>query len=197
MFTTDFITRFRSEIGRSFEEAFMAGVRDGGATPEDLTADDRAELVKAIRADQEHVTRLASFITNNNQAVGGKLNVVRSRVDRWVTRYSNLHDIGFLIAKRDANLLWRYDPRKEHCADCLRLNGRVYKARTWLKFGIAPRSKDLACFGLWCGCNFEDTDEKITPGRPPKLIGPRKAFEESDSCQGDKGIVFEDKSMVQ
>lgn len=188
----DFTTRSRQEVSRSLEEAFFAGVESGGLSKADLTASERGKLVSLIKQEQIFITNLSAFIADNTKSKGGRLNVVRSHVDRWISRYANVKDIGFLIASRGKKKRWRVDPRKESCFDCLHLDGRIYTATVWLKNKIAPKSRLLACFGLWCGCTFEDTDEPVNRGRPPKLIGPKKAFSESDVNRDEEGRFAEE-----
>lgn len=168
----NFTNRAKQEVSRSLEEAFFAGVEKGGLAKGDLTSSERGELVTLIKQEQGFISTLTKFISENSKAKRGRLNVIRSHVDRWIARYANVEATGFLIASRGKNLLWKYDPRKEHCRDCSKLNGRIYKARIWLKNNIAPQSKLLACFGLWCGCSFVETDKPVNRGKPPKLVGP-------------------------
>ncbi len=169
----DFTVRTESEIDRSLTEAFFAGVKDGGLEREDLTAKELKELDKVIEQEQFHVSDLAGFIEANSKQNGGRLNVIRSRVDRWISRYDNVKNAGFLIASRNKSMMWLFDSRKEHCGDCAKLHKRIYKASIWLKNNIRPQSNLLACFGLWCGCRFVETDQAVNRGRPPKLVGPK------------------------
>ncbi len=169
---TDFISRFFNRMEISLGEAFNTGLDKGGITEDDLTAEEKSIFTQEVANERSFIPQLANYIVSNSRKTGGKLGAIRSRVDRWAATYSNIEEVGFLIAKGTTKLRWKYDPRKEHCTDCRRLNGRVQRAVVWLKNKVLPKSKKLACFGIWCGCIFEDTDEPLTRGRMPKLVGP-------------------------
>jgi phage portal protein BeeE len=192
---SDFEDRFRVRMTRSLEEAFISGVEQGGLTRQDLDPEDFDELIKAVGREQTHIGALADYIDQNSKANKGKLNVVRARVDRWAATYSAIKEMGYLISKSATNIMWVYNKLKENCVDCARLNGKVFKGRTWKRYGITPQSKELACFGLWCGCRFEDTDKPVTRGRPPKLVGSKSTLDwlNADFVEGDNGIQFEPK----
>lgn len=156
-------------IEREFQTAFYQGIERGGLDPEDLTEDDVTELATLIETERGHVPGLVAWIEENNRARGGRLTAVRRRVDQWVSQFANVVEVGYLVAKRDGKIKWKRDPRKESCQSCLALDGQVRRASFWRALGIAPRDKKLACFGIWCGCEFEDTDDPISKGRLPAL----------------------------
>lgn len=169
-----FTTGVQDAISREYEQAFYTGVKRGGLTKEDLTTDEYGQLVTLIQDERDYVPGLASWILNAKRE-GETLATVRGRLDQWVSRYASVENVGYIIASRDKKLKWVYDPRKEHCTDCQRLHGRIYRARIWRKVNIYPRSAQLACFGVWCGCEYTETDEPVTRGRPPNLVGSKQA----------------------
>lgn len=61
-----------------------------------------------------------------------------------------------------------------NCADCSRVEGRVYRNSVWAKYGWQPGSSDLACQGFRCRCTLDPTDEPVTSGRPPSMRGPKR-----------------------
>ncbi|NIN36650.1 MAG: phage portal protein [Gammaproteobacteria bacterium] len=156
----------RTQLTLAFEE----GVKRGGKTMDELTGDERAKLNAVIKEELSHVRTIGKAIRDNNKASGGKLAPIRARVDLWVSRWSGIADYGFAIAGKDKKMKWVWDARKEHCHDCARFNGRVYRGSTWAnRIGIYPRSSKLACFGGFCGCNLIATDDPITRGRKPRI----------------------------
>jgi hypothetical protein len=195
----EFEDRFRPRMTRSLEEAFIDGLEQGGLSREDLEPEDFDDLIETTGREETFIAPLATYISDNSRAKGGRLNVIRSRVDRWAATYSSTKELGFMVAKSTANLLWKYDPRKEHCRDCARLNGKVYKGRTWKKYDIRPQSKELACFGLWCGCQFEETDKPVNRGRPPALTGRKSTIDwlniktEFDEPKDNNGETIDQK----
>lgn len=166
-----FSTRLDETIDREFRSAFVEGVQRGGLAVADLTDEERDELDALIESEKSFVDQLSFFIFDNRKGEG-KLNAVRSRVDLWVARYFQVNETGFLIASGTKKLMWKWNPRKEHCLDCANLNGRVYTANTWRnKIMITPRSFDLICKGFRCGCGYEETNKPITRGRHPRIRG--------------------------
>lgn len=168
-----FISDMTSAIQRAFTAAYEAGLKSEGTTFNELEDDDKDALQDRVNGELLHIRGLADYIEVESKSNGGSLAAVRDRVDNWVRRYDSVRDLGVLVGAGNKKKMWRYDPMKEHCADCLKMNGRVYTAKIWRKYGILPRSAQLECFGIYCGCGFEDTDEPVTKGRPPALRGPR------------------------
>ena len=56
----------------------------------------------------------------------------------------------------EATGTWRFTPGKDHCTDCLFLNGVTLTWSEWQWLGIHPQSYDLECGGLRCGCQRSD-----------------------------------------
>lgn len=168
----NFSSRLNVRIGREFENAFIEGVERAGLTFDDLTPDDVARLPRLISNEQSRTLALGEWIQENARGVG-RLGDVRQRVDNWVARYNSIAELAFVEVQKDKPLTWRYDVRKEHCTDCENLNGKTYRGSQWLKMDIHPQSSKLECFGIWCGCRFEDASEPISRGRPPRIRGPR------------------------
>jgi hypothetical protein len=167
-----FIGDMTTAIQRSFTDAFTRGLKAEGLSFDETTPEERDILQERVNGELIHLGPLADDIIAASKSEGGNLKDVRDRIDRWVSRYDSVYDVGVLVGARDKKKKWNTDPAKESCRDCLRLNGKVYRASTWLKAGIVPRSADLACFGTHCGCGFEDTDDPVTQGKPPALRGP-------------------------
>lgn len=147
--------------------AFEQGVKRAGKTMDELSSGDRQKMTTAIDEEKSHVSEVIRAIQKNSNREGGALAPLRARIDLWVSRWSGISDYAFSIAGADKKLKWVYDPRKEHCPDCLRLNGRVYLGSVWALIGIHPKSAKLKCFGGHCGCGFIETDEHLTRGRRP------------------------------
>lgn len=168
-----FIDGVQSAVETEYSSAFRQGLAREGITWEDLSDSEREILDAKIVEEQQYIAGLAQYIDENSRANKGKLASVLSRVELWASRYDGIFDLGVLVGAKDKKKMWKYDESKEHCVDCLRLNGLVYRASTWLRYGIIPRSALLACFGIFCGCSFVDTDEPVRKGRPPTLVGRR------------------------
>lgn len=167
----DFVDGFYTAIRREYRKAFEAGVEDGGDSYDNLTDAQKQRLEVLINGELAHVPGFKDAIVAADQAKGGNLDSLAARIPGWVSRLQGIRAVGKLVALGQKRQKWVYDPAKEHCTDCANLNGRVYKAVTWERWNIYPQSSRLECFGKNCGCHFEDTDEPITRGRPPRLHG--------------------------
>lgn len=165
-----FQTGMERTIDREFRNAFVEGVQRGGIAVADLEEDERAELDSLIEREKQFIDQLSFYIYDKRKGVG-KLNSVRRRVDRWVARYMEVREKGYLIAKGAEPLMWKVDVRKEHCRSCAALNGQIRRASYWRKSEISPQSSRLECFGVWCGCSYVDPPEgsRISRGRLPRV----------------------------
>jgi phage portal protein BeeE len=165
-----FQTGMERAIDREFRSAFVEGVQRGGIAVADLTDDERNRLDELVSGEKQHIDDLSHYIYRNRKDKG-KFNTIRTRVDGWVARYLQVKEVGFLIAKGAEPLLWKFDPRKEHCRSCGALNGQVRRAKFWLESGISPKSPRLECFGIHCGCQYEIPPEgtRISRGRLPRV----------------------------
>lgn len=168
----EFVDNFEVAIRRAYRAEWLVGAAREGIAADDLSEAELNRLADMANDELTYVLPFGRDIVENSREAGGKLAPLLGRVDNWVSRLERVASTAELMAAGDKKKKWVYDPTKEHCPDCERLNGRVYRASTWDRYGIAPRSPELACFGTHCGCDFVDTDDPVTPGRPPKLIGP-------------------------
>ena len=76
------------------------------------------------------------------------------RIALWVNKALEMYSWGQLFRVDNPFYQWIYNPLKEHCDDCERLNGQVHTAREWYASGFWPRSISLDCEGWLCGCSF-------------------------------------------
>jgi hypothetical protein len=129
------------------------------------------EIQDYLQEQAQYLPGFSDFIQANNKASGAKLNALDVRVDMWANRYQEVTSMAKLYHIENQPLEWVMNPRKEHCADCAALNGRVYSKKTWDKYNLRPQMHELECKGFQCGCKFSKTKKPITKGAPPKLAG--------------------------
>lgn len=164
-----FFDNMTRAIERNFRLAWEEGLRDCGINPNETTAEEDARLRLEINTEIGYLYGFANDVYNANRASGGLLRDLNRRLGMWVNKYGMIRNLARTYACEDRKKKWVMNPRKEHCESCLRLDGRVYRASTWQRYNIYPRMPRLRCGGFWCGCDFEDTDEPCTPGRPPEI----------------------------
>jgi len=165
----EFVDTMGLSIRRAYTNAWNAGAATCGILPEELTTNERIRLQDEINSEISHILPFGNDIVKNSKANNGKLGPLLKRADMWAGRFHAIQSIATVVVCPDGKSMWIYDPTKEHCTDCAKLHGRVYRNSVWDRYGIHPRSRLLACEGYKCGCKRIPTTEPVTPGRPPGI----------------------------
>ena len=155
-------------IRRGLRFAWQDGSEECGIRPSDWTPEERQALQRAIARELGYVDGFLTAIEKGSKANGGKLGPLMGRAESWITRYLDIRHQAMVTACANRSMVWRLGSTKDHCRDCLRYEGRVYRAKTWRKWGAMPQSRSLECRGYRCQCTLALTDEPCTPGHPPK-----------------------------
>lgn len=163
-----FIQSMNATITWGFRMAFQDGARQVGILPGDLTETEKGQLEMVITNEQAYISGFGQAILDHKRK-GGKIGNMFKRADMWANRYSGIRSWAMSLVGADKKLVWIVDITKEHCRTCLRLQGRVYRASIWQKYGVYPRHRALECKGYRCGCSFRPTTDPVTPGRPPSI----------------------------
>lgn len=153
-------------IDSQFPLAWQEGARSVGILPGEMTPEELQRLNEEMFSEYRFIDRFARAIIAGNKESGGNLSPLFARAERWVQGYNRLMNIAITYSRSDPKLKWRMGATREHCVDCLNYNGRVYRASTWRRYNIVPRSWSLSCHGVHCLCTLEVTSERCTPGRP-------------------------------
>jgi len=161
------VTTIQTGIPRAWEE----GAAECGISPDELTLEEKMQQQAAIYGELAYVDGFAIAIEAGSKANGGKLGPLMGRADLWVNRYRDVVNRAKLMACADQKLVWILGPTKDHCNDCLNMNGRVYRGSIWDKYDVRPQSPRLECGGYRCLCNLVPTEARANPGRPPGLRG--------------------------
>lgn len=160
-----------SAIRRGFEQAFTEGAAEYGIKAGERTEAESKRLNELIGENYQYVARFVQWIYEHSKANGFRFATIESRLSEWVNRYEYVKTVGREMANADRKEIWQYGIA-EHCCDCLRLHGRVYRNSQWARYGLEPHSPNLACGGYHCKCTRKPTDLPITKGKPPALRGP-------------------------
>jgi hypothetical protein len=167
-----------SAIDIGLRQAWDQGARTVGIAPDEKTFDDFLNLEEAIIKERSFISSLQAYIEANRRElqprgeVRASLARVYSRVELWVKRWLDVFNQGALSGTIDPKLLWTYDPRKENCTTCAKLNGKVKRKSVWQTAGVRPQNapnRMLDCEGWECGCTLTPTDLPASKGRLPKL----------------------------
>jgi len=158
-------------IDEGLTTAWNEGAKTCGIKPDEKSEEEQAALDDAIAREQGFVFKFSGDIEAGSKANKGKLAPLMFRVDIWANRYLDVQNQAKLMACENQKYRWDLGDT-EHCPSCLKLAGRVARAKTWLDKGIQPQSPPngyLKCGGWRCGCSFTPTDEPVTKGRWPSL----------------------------
>lgn len=166
-----FLDQMSLAIERGFTQAWYEGAKIYGVSPSELTEEEHVRLLEEVNKEVVFIGNLGQAIIANSKAMGGKLAPLFARAELWVAGYNRVRTMGEMYAARDQKLRFNLGMSKEHCVDCTKYNGKVYRASIWRKYDIQPRSYRLACRGYHCQCFFSPTNEPVTPGYPSRPSG--------------------------
>lgn len=167
-----FFDLMQGAIRVGLTQNWHAGAKECGIQPNEMTPEERMALEAAIISEFNHVAGFADAIEAGSKANGGKFGALLPRAELWGTRAVDVQNQARLMACRDKKLKWVFDPAKEHCDSCAKLNGKVKRASYWRARGLQPQNPPnpaLGCGGWKCGCVFEVTDEPLSRGPLPNV----------------------------
>lgn len=169
----EFADNMFSVMRKNFTLAWRDGARIMGV--KEVGDEEMLRVQDFTQAQAQYLPNLIAFIQANSKASGGKFGSLDTRIAMWANRWREMWNEARLFYTGNKKLKWVMNAAKENCPDCINLNGKVYPKRTWDKYGIRPQMEELNCGGYNCGCKWVDTDDPITPGPPPALIGKSHA----------------------
>jgi len=177
--------KVQASISRMIPEAWYQGFEAAGIRRNEVSAEELAAMrafVTEQRIYAEDLTpqmqeiaqrygriHMTDVRTKEETETGRRL--VMNHVPLWRNVWDTARNKAIVMARTDPKLMWSMGGTVEHCFDCLRYHGRVYRASTWKRYEIEPQSRALSCHGYRCLCRFLTTDEPMTPGRPPAMTG--------------------------
>ena len=166
----DFLDQMTDAIDRYYEFAWQEGAAEVDVSPEERTDQEQIALYRQMSEALPHVNAFALAIIDKSKENGGALGPLMGRAELWVKRYNEVRNLAMRMARSDAKLEWVIGPTEQHCPDCSKYNGRVYRASVW--GDIRPQHRGLACHGYQCQCEFmPNPGYPATPGRPPRMTG--------------------------
>jgi len=160
-------------VTRHLRIAFYEGAKAEGIAPNELDEEELLWISNRIVTEVVRVPAFARAVYDGRKDGENpvKLGALFDRAELWVLQWQRIYAKGQELAGGNYKAIWRYGATKYHCADCSRVVGRVYRIKTWDKYGWIPGSRALACGGWRCDCRRVKTDQPVTPGRPPSIMG--------------------------
>lgn len=172
----DSVAAMDGSIARHYTQAYREGFASEGILADEISVEEKATLQGLINNEKQYVIKFFEWITENKETI--TYQQIFDRLKMWENRYDMVKAKAILLASGNKKKKWVLGATEKHCDDCSNLAGRIYRANIWEKYNIMPKSPQLACFGGYCDCRLEDTDEPATRGRPPKLKGHKHHHED-------------------
>ena len=166
-----FLRDMVADIERELTNAWYEGAAEMGVAAEELSSIEKRALAIAINEQVIHVTDFGAYIVEHSKKNKGQLTPLLFRGDMWINAYNRVQNQARILAGADRKLMWVRGPTRDSCRDCLRYDGRVYRASTWSGHGISTQNPRLACHGYNCLCQLIPTDAPLNKGRPPGMTG--------------------------
>jgi hypothetical protein len=126
-------------IRRGLTRAADDGLLSVGIQPEDRTEAEQVALDNRIDSEFTHILPFGRDIVAGSKENGGLLRPLLERAEMWILRYTDVENEARTMAANDPKLMWVWDPAKEHCTSCARLNGKVKRASFW-QGRVVPQS---------------------------------------------------------
>lgn len=156
-------------IRNQFPEAWSSGAKMCGIRSDELTDEEDAELNSQIQVNIDSLGNLADYTVAHNRASGDSFTLIQSQAEVWLNSYDRVSEIAKSYACSNQKMIWILGSTEEHCKDCRKFAGRVYRMSTWNKIGIQPKSLSLECGGFRCDCKWVPTSKAISRGRLPSF----------------------------
>lgn len=137
--------------------AYRDGMAAGGVFVDELDPDEEADY-QNIFVDQAGY--IPSFVDDIYVTKSVTLNNLDTRVNMWGKSLQAFTDSGQVAADANGMFEWKMGIVREHCPDCLRLNGQVHRMKSWYASGWLPRASTLSCKGFMCKCTLIRSNEK-------------------------------------
>ena len=126
-----------------------------------LTTDQQIALQEQMDIAESSAVGLFADIDDEKFVDEGGEESLIFRILLWVGTAIFMFSFAQTLRADNPNLMWVYNPIKDHCTDCVRLNGQVHTAVAWRASGWVPRGRMLECMGYRCGCGLFETEEEV------------------------------------
>jgi len=153
-----FGTVMRAHLRTQGLAAFRDGLKDAGVDPHDMDTRAEAALQEWLRLQSEYVTKFADRVFRQGLSDAQ----VEAHAQMWANKsLRDAYQLGQASGAWNGMFIWKMGPTREHCEDCLRLEGQIHRMRDWRKKKWLPGSERLTCHGYNCACNLV-----AAPGKP-------------------------------
>lgn len=140
-------------VEESYSLAWYYGMSLAGISEFDMIDDERLALIQTIREEQGHIEKLGNDIIKA-MSEGKDISIFKGRLNMWANSLLEAQNKALMYAHSNPKLMWVEGDTIKKCKDCLSQNGKVRRAKEWMKLNIHPQSSNLECKGINCECSF-------------------------------------------
>jgi hypothetical protein len=139
-----FVDSMGASIRSNYTRAWQDAARSCETVLADLDSAALEELEFRINSELQYTVQFGQDILASDKQNKGKLAPHVKRIAAWANTYYGVYSHALAFICEDKRAVWVLGRTREHCTDCVRLNGRVYTLKTWRSF-IEPGSRSLEC----------------------------------------------------
>lgn len=155
----------REQLWNSGMDAYVDGLRDGGADVDNADATELARRQRVVATWNAAQTEYIDGFVDEVLRDGLSPDAIATRADLWVNKSLRaIYYAGMVDAESDLVYPWLLGPTEKHCITCLANSGQMHTMKEWSAAGMYPGSSALACGGYQCACKFGQ-------GMPGKSVG--------------------------
>jgi len=141
-----------STVGDGMVNAWARGAASCGIADAELTVEERVRRDMLVIEQRNYIFGFLEWVHVHRRDGENKLlwGAIQPRINTWGNAWNKAYNEARARACGDQKLQWvRHKRRvtKKSCPDCLKLDGRIYRASIWAKYRIFPQSLELACSG--------------------------------------------------
>jgi hypothetical protein len=157
------------------EQAYDAGMTDGGADPAEKDSADEETFNAWIVEQDSHIEGLWDAVKQLRKEAGdlttdeynARQLAINDRIGQWGESLRNLYSLAKANAQRNLSVTWALGATEMHCETCAGLDGQRHRLKWFIDKGLIPQqngSQTLQCGGWRCDCTLsDDSGNQIMP----------------------------------
>lgn len=147
----------RRLVKQSVEDAYIEGLKEGGVSADEISADDGMMIIELNQQQQDYVTDFVRAVRAAKGDRAAQRDLLDNRIDLWTRSVEAAGAAGLASAKANEMVTWKLGSTEEHCKTCNRLNGQRHRRQWFASRNYFPRTPgaDLECGGFNCRCTLD------------------------------------------
>lgn len=148
----------RQLVRTAIEDAYIAGLEEGGVDAEELENDDEIRIASLQAEQEDYITQFAKDARAAAKDKAAQRDILDNRINLWTATIQAAGQSGLNSAKANEMVTWRLGKTEEPCRDCTRLNGQSHRRKWFDERGLGTPGKpgqQTECGGYNCDCRLE------------------------------------------